>query len=102
MTMRVSLIGFGVLLVAAIPAVAQEPNYVQLATESGVCGTAPVLGAIFDAATNSVTATCGGDVTALGSPLVGGLAPALLGGLAFFAVAAGGDGTNGTTGTNGT
>lgn len=100
-------------VVAAMPAIAQDVDYLQLATDSGVCGTGGVSTAVYREDLGGVEVTCnpgttpvdvadlqlpaGADVTAL-SPLVGGATPYLLGG-GFLALLAGAGGSSSTSDT---
>jgi Na+/glutamate symporter len=74
-------------IVVASPALGQD--YMQMATDSGICGDAPVAAATFVAETNSISVTCQEDVTGF-LPLIGGLGPAALAGIAVVLAAAGG------------
>ena len=85
-----------VLALTTAPVLAQDTAFgtearaIEIATEAGVCGEAPVASATFTSATN-VSATCDEDVEGF-VPLVGGLVPVLVGGVAVVLAAATGGG----------
>ena len=77
-------------------ALAQTGDPITIATESGVCGDAAVIAAVFTES-GSISATCD-DATGF-VPLVAGPLAALLG-VGLLAASGGGNGPGSTSGTN--
>lgn len=85
--MKNALLALFVTTVVGSPVLAQD--YMQMATDSGVCGAAPVATATFIAETNTISVVCEEDVTGF-LPLLGGLGPTALASFAVVLAAAGG------------